>query len=560
MSYTSHLPDLAARARLAVGCLTRHGDPGRGLLPWFYTRLDTSEVRAALQVWSYGDGLGRAVDALCLLRTMLGEVPDREREDRTMSASLLSLLGADGLSWCPAEPWTRDVAHTRPAWLQQGTLLALTSLWLAGGDRRLHDAAERLVAAVAALGVERDGHLEFPGDTFDLRDGWTSPPDDPWHRRSVFATSIAMPLMRWHRASGSPAACALAGKLIAWGLADHAGGEDLFTHGHFHCQSRLVTALLLRAIASGDRAALAQGERLYLKARSLGTRSGWFPEQIANPADNRSNLAETCCLTDMIEAAVLLARHADPVYWDDAERFARNHLLVHQYDDLSWCRRCTTGAMDSHPIGFAWTSGQGDSHGDHLLGSLRGGFAGWGGVTAMSDDSPFANINQQCCNAAGARALYDVWHHAIDDDGMTVAVNLHLPRATAAVAVQVASWAGREEITVKLQAPRRLCIRRPEGVTAWAATRDGRRIEAPLCDGFIELGDCAGGSTAILAWDPPEVETVETIAPGSFTFRWRGATVLAASPVQALHPLFTPDRFAAAPVEAQVGGRMLLPF
>jgi hypothetical protein len=67
--------------------------------------------------------------------------------DRAMRASLLSLIGGDGLSWCPAEPWTMPLPHTRPNWLQQGNLLALATLYQLTGEARYRRLAERVPGA-----------------------------------------------------------------------------------------------------------------------------------------------------------------------------------------------------------------------------------------------------------------------------------------------------------------------------------------------------------------------------------------------------------------------------
>jgi hypothetical protein len=131
------------------------------------------------------------------------------------------------------------------------------------------------------------------------------------HPFSLFCAAATMPLLRYYRLTGYEPALKLASDLMVWALQDHDGGEKLFKLGHFHCQSRIITSLLLRGILKQDQADLALAERLYQRARALGTQSGWFPEQIKNPDDNRSNLAETCCLTDMLEATILLACHRD---------------------------------------------------------------------------------------------------------------------------------------------------------------------------------------------------------------------------------------------------------
>ncbi|MFA5204181.1 MAG: hypothetical protein WC708_07225 [Lentisphaeria bacterium] len=548
------LPSLTSRAALAVNCLTRHGDPARGYLPYFYTLLNDRPVSAALQIWSYGDGLGRAVDALTLLRAMTGgtvEGPD----DRTLRALLIGLIGTDGLSWCPAEPWLMDVPHTRPAWLQQGTLLALTSLYQFTGDPEYRELAERNILAVAAMArPSAFGDAEFPGDHYTRRDGWAPLPTDPMHRHSVFSTSITMPLMRYYRLTGFAPALELASKLIGWALRDHDGGNALFERGHFHCQSRLVIALLLHGLAAGRPADVALAERLYRKARALGTSTGWFPEQINNPEHNRSNLSETCCLTDMLELAVLLAQHVNPAYWHDAERYARNHLLVHQITGTDWLANASAVPRSEHALGYnheAKRRGEGIEEGPRLLQSILGGFAGWGAVTAMSDDTSLANSNQQCCNAAGARALYDAWYYAVTDDGREFRVNLHLARRHPAAEVRVDGDAARETVTVRLAAARdAVRIRIPEFLAAAevSAACNGRPLAlAAGDDGFLAVGPAAAGSELRFSWPLKPRVSKERIAPGEFTFHWAGATVTAAEPVQALGPLFVPGRFATGP-------------
>lgn len=547
-----YLPSLHQRAALAINCLTEHCDAARGYLPYFYTRLSDRPPSTVLTIWSYGDGLGRSVDALTLLRAMTGESVDQE-PDRAMRDTLIGLLGVDGLSWCPAEPWTMPVPHTRPAWLQQGTLLGLTSLWLFTGDDAYRQLAERNIAAVAALAVPHpDGYATFPGDHYTRRDGWQSH-DDPMHRRSVFATSVTMPLMRFYRHTGYEPALTLAGDLLGWALADHADGEKIFDIGHFHCQSRLVTALLLKGICTGNRDDLELGEALYRKGRALGTASGWFPEQINNPEHNRSNLSETCCLTDMLEAAILLGEHVDVAYWHDAERFAKNHLLVHQLIDSDWFGQLTYVPREQHVLGFNYENREGDdgtvSH-ERFRQTLLGAFAGWGAVTAMSDDSMFANSNQHCCNAAGARALYDAWKYAVSDDGQTFRVNLHLDRRHAAGDVRVHEGE-TATLTLHLRAAREVAVRIPEFVTAEEMVVTGHGHPRPVraVNGYLHLGHLAAGEEVSIRYPQPAHTTTETIAPGTFTFHWRGASVVEAEPVQAMRPLFTPERFLAHPPE-----------
>ena len=236
-----YLPSLYERAKLATHCLVEHCDKSRGYLPYFYTRMSDRPPAMFLYIWSYGDGQGRSVDALALLRHLTGQSLD-QTADRAMWASVLSLIGEDCLSWCPAEPWTMPVPHTRPDWLQQGTLLALTTLYQLTGEARYRQLLEKNIRALAGLLVRKpEGWRGFPKEIYSSVDGWTPAPDDPLAPFSLFSIGIAMPAMRYYRLTGFEPALDLASDLMAAALQDHDGGAGLFSKGHFHSQSRLVT-------------------------------------------------------------------------------------------------------------------------------------------------------------------------------------------------------------------------------------------------------------------------------------------------------------------------------
>jgi hypothetical protein len=546
-----YLPNLMDRAQLAINCLTEYVDKKRGHIPYFYSRLMDRPVSASLYLWSYGDGLGRSVDALTLLRVMCNDTIDHDA-DRRMRASLIGLMGIDGLSWCPAEPWTLPVAHTRPAWFQQGTLLALTTLYQATGDEEYRRLAEMNIQGVRAMTrFHPEGYGDYPGDHYTRVSGWSAPLDDPMHTASVFSTSITMPLMRYFHVTGYEPALDLASNLMAWAIRDHDDGRRLFDVGHFHCQSRLVTALLLRAITTNNSEDMQRGESLYLKARSLGTQSGWFPEQINNPELHRSDLSETCCLTDMLESAILLAQHRDPKYWNDVERYAKNHLLVHQITSTDWFDRLTPLPPEQRASTFnteRLRHTDACTMGDHLRQALVGGFAGWGGVTAMSDDSLFSNSNQHCCNAAGARAIYDAWRYAVSDTDGVFTVNVHIHRNHAAADV-VVSEGETATMTITMKADRRVRLRIPEFITAddLSATCDGTLLKITACNGTMDLGGQTAGRRIEVRYPMKPRISVETIAPGAFTFRWQGSTVVTADPVIGVEPLFVESRRLPAP-------------
>jgi hypothetical protein len=563
-----YLPSLHERARLAIRCLTSHCDAARGYIPYFYTRMSERPPTMFLAIWSYGDGMGRSVDALALLRHMTGGGQDQP-SDRVMRAALAGLLAEDGLSWCPAEPWLMNTPHTRPTWLQQGVLLAFGTLFQLTGDPKYKRYVERLIKALDERLVRKPGSPPaYPGDVYTHLDGWGPAPTDPTEPFALYCASVTMPLLRYYRLTGYEPALRLASELLDGAVQTFGGGEKFFELGHFHCESRIMISLLQRGIIKGNAADFELGEKLYRKARALGTQSGWFPEQVNNPANNRSNLAETCSLTDMLEGALLLARHRDPAYWHDAERYARNHLLVHQIVDTGWTREMTPTPLEKHPLRLAGDdrpSLEGGVRGDQVLPSLVGGFAGWGGVTAMSDDSPFSNTNQHCCNAAGARALYDAWCYAVTEEAGQVSINLYLHRNHAAaevVAEEVVGAANLGVLRIKVKHERRLRVRIPEfvGGSEVRIQVNGKAAEAREARAFLAIGTVRPGDRVEVSYPMKARTTEEKIAPGVFAFQWRGATVIGASPRQKIRQLFTDDRFLSeAPDVGPATGRELEP-
>jgi hypothetical protein len=553
-----YLPSLHDRAKLAMRCLIEHADASRGRVPYFYTRMSDRPPAMFICEWSYGDGMGRSVDALTLLRQITGEKP--QPGDREMTAALMGTMAEDGLSWCPAEPFLMSVPHTRPTWLQAGPIMAFGSLFAVTGDKQYRQYVERLVAALNDRLVREPGKPPtYPGDVYTHVNGWEPKPSSQMDPFALYCASVTMPLLRYYRLTGYKPALRLASEMLDGALENYGGGETLFDMGHFHCRSRIITSLLQRAVIKNNAADFALAETLYKKARTLGTESGWFPEQINNPDNNRSNLSETCALVDMIEAAILLGQHHDPVYWHDVERYARNHLLVHQMIDTGWERQMTPIPLAQHPLRFpgdTLPAADGSAHGDKVMPSLIGGFAGWGGVTALSDDSAFGNTNQHCCNGSGARALYDVWHYAVNDHGGEFRVNLHLHRnhaaaeivATEAVPAMPNADSGLGALRIKIKQSRRLLVRIPEFVAAseMQARIGGQAIPLQPAGPFVNLGARQAGEQIEVIYPLKPRTSIARIAPGTFTFEWRGPTVIRATPVQKIRPLFDDSRFLTA--------------
>jgi hypothetical protein len=98
---------LQARAELAARGLTALLDARQAGLMYFLGEWRNRPPRAFHGLWDYGDGSGRQIDALTLVRAMVpADSPSAQPDDgeALLEAWMLRQLHDDGLSWLPPEP------------------------------------------------------------------------------------------------------------------------------------------------------------------------------------------------------------------------------------------------------------------------------------------------------------------------------------------------------------------------------------------------------------------------------------------------------------------------
>ena len=79
------------------------------------------------------------------------------------------------------------------------------------------------------------------------------------------------------------------------------------------------------------------------------TAMGWFPEI----ARKDREWSEPCCPADMVALAIKLSRAGAGDYWDDADRWTRNHLIETQTTDGGYGPGCCTGNA-ARALYYAW--------------------------------------------------------------------------------------------------------------------------------------------------------------------------------------------------------------
>ena len=553
-------PDLPARAELAGNALASLRDEALAGQIYFYIRLYEDPPTAYHAPWDYGDGTGRHVDALTLAHVMTGSA-EALTAAHELARLLLSWQGEKGLLWWPQEPWTvpgpassglwRFVRDPKPAgpvadvtWSARGALLGLTTLYMQSGEERYRRSAQALVNGLDEIALRREDYRYFPEMVYS-REGWRHAGEPLADGTSeLLHVPVIHPLLRFYRATGDERALKLAGGLLHFILHRAEGYEldgrfhkTLGYWNHFHSKAAAITASIVYGLTTRRPEYVAWGRQAYEAAKSWGTDFGWFPEDISLPT-----CCETCCTTDMIEIALLLGQHVDPAYFGDAERYGRNHLIESQFLDADWRSRiprkpAETDPVKAHPRRI--------SRRDVLQRSL-GSFSGFSGRNDLFGETSEMRMKiMQCCNGAGTRGLYDLWHHAADDDGRRARVHMAFSRPTAwGDILSHIPYAGR--IEVRMKADRALGIRVPGGVAPAevSACRNGAPVAVGTKGGYAWLEGLRAGDVAVLCHPLPQSSRAYPVpGVGVFTARFKGDTVVAMTPQGACAPLYQRARY-----------------
>jgi hypothetical protein len=572
-----HPFDLQARAELAAQGLTALRDPRQQGLMYFLGEWRTRPPTAFHGLWDYGDGSGRQIDALTLVRAMVPPSSPAARPDEgeeLLEAWMLRNLHEDGLSWLPpepwAEPWGKELLLADPtvpgpfseiSWAQRGTLLGLTTRFLSTKDDRYRALGQRMVDGLNRIALRDEHGLYYP-------EGYYQP--SGWHYHSPglhpaveeYNAAIAISALRFFEATGYEPALELARDLTTCALYHTPcylpDGRLRQTvgdvEGHFHTHSNFALGVLKLGIVLGRREYLSWARQTYEVLREWGTDFGWFPEGFG------LRHGEVCCITDMIEIALLLGKHVDPSYYADAERFGRNHLLESQFLSLEELQaavdRLPPLNKDLPANEAAWTQ-------DGVAATQVGAFAS---RSTLSDAFHLdAAALMQCCNAAGARALYDLWRYAVDetsaDDGaLRLTVNLRFSVDTPTLrVVSHEPAAGRLDLTAT--APCHVAIRLPAGVSQALALLASPNSSDPTAtaltarDGYVDIDLTPGQSAEVHYTLPERIAHYEIGSPDRNergTGFWRGETLLRVDPPGQFYPLYTrtPDLSPVQPSPA----------
>jgi hypothetical protein len=571
--------DLAERAKLGVHLLTSITDPRAD--DEIYWLVDFSR-NPPVMLHDFNDWVTNCeglMEALPLLRTATGSSLN-EQVDPVWMSSLLRSIGPDGLVYLPfkGRPWSlinAPLTYLEPVWTASGRTLrisdpsiaqvatpvscqrmisTMTVYFLRDGNPMWRKAIETMIERLASFAV-------FQGDSAWMPAGGVEP-------NAKYGTAGTMPvgfmaeetsarliqsLAQYYRVTGYEQARDLAARLTVY-MRYHAqyyqpdgpplvgpderdwfkafGTAGVRNGGHGHAHGVGLVSILEYAAAANDQDALTFVRSGYEWMRANGSPEvGFFPE-IFLPRYDR---CEADTIADMIAMAVKLSVAGAGDYWDDADRWTRNHFAESQLTDPAWIHRLAERSR-SKPVAPNETA-------DRVPERNVGAFAGWSTANDWVVQSPTHIYSiQHCCSGNSCRTLYYLLENMIAFRSGNLQVNLLLNRASPWCDVHsYIPCEGRVDVKLKTDCDR-LLIRVPEWVEGGSAVVryevNGRSQPVGWQQRFVHAGGVRAGSRVTVRFPIGERIVHTTIGNAPYRLEIRGNTVIAIDPPGRNGPLY----------------------
>ena len=588
--------DIAERAKLGVHVLTAITDPRAGSEIYWSADFARNPPVMSHDFSDWVQNCEGFMEALPLLRLATGSSIN-DQVDPVWMTGVLRSIGPDGLVYLPLKecPWARINAPlllVNPVWSPSGQQLTIadssikqlansltcqriistmTVYYLRDGNPMWKDTIEKMIQRLAAFAVIQDGYAYMPSGSIEPNASFGPGPMPLGYVTEESSAILIQGLAQYYKATGYEPARELASKLTRF-IRFHAqyyeaDGTPLVSDadrswwqhldiakvrhgGHGHAHGIALLSILEYAGAVNDTEALAFVRTGFEWMKANGSSlTGFFPEAFF-PGYDRS---ENCINADMVAMALKLTDAGVGDYWDDADRWARNHFLESQLVDPAWVHQM--GARSpARAVAPNETS-------DHVAERCVGAFAGWStGNDFVVPSRWHPSSLQNCCVGSSTRTMYYLWQHILAFQDGSLRVNLLLNRASAWCDVHsYIPYEGRVDLKIKRTCDRTM-VRMPEWVSGnsqqVSCTVNSRTRSIKWQGRYIDLGYAKPGDSITVKFPISERTVQETIGGVSYKLEIRGNTVLSIDPPGKNGPLYertyfrqpvrwrTVDRFA----------------
>ncbi len=416
--------------------------------------------------------------------------------------------------------------------------MAWTTRYLAMDDQDALHRAREMVHGLKKIAVWRGDVCWFPSSTYPGGSGWkdAAPPVNKI-KDILTGAQIIFPLTRFADAMEDGEALGLALGLMRF-LREQSGAFDddakttQYAAHYLYSNTGFLQSVLKYALMTREDELLAWTRRAFDHICACGADFGFFPHRFAGRDRWQGDV---CALKDMIEMAIQFGLHDDPACFALAERYGRNHLLECQITEMDWIGKhpkhtfCPEVWHGKHPPEGVTT--------ERVCERAMGGFAGW---SRFNDAFDPANPRlMQRSTAAGARAIYDLWHYAVTHDETSVRVNLHFSRESRwATVTSYLPCEGHLDVVMKVKGT--LAVRLPEGVpeSRMDVHVNKARRTALAKNGYLLIEGAQIKDHITLKWTQSERTQQYQAGDKIYTGCWRGNTLLKLDPPGFLTPLY----------------------
>lgn len=585
--------DIAERAKLCIHALTSITDPNADMEVYWLASFGRNPPVMQHDFNDWVANVEGLKETLPLLRLATGS-SENDNVDPMWMQTALKEIGPDGMVYIPMKgrPWSHlslPKSYVTPFWKTDGTstptlgadvaqvtdtaacqrmLGTMTLYYLRDRNPMWKATIEKMITRLTALAVDKGDYAYWPRGGLEPfgRFGADAPMPTGFRGEETNGRMI-MGLAQYYKATGYEPARVLAGKLANY-LQFHAGYyqpdgpwlfgdperewwtarwhiEQITNGGHGHAHGIGLLSTLEYAAAVGDQQLLefVRGSYEWAKANSAPI-IGFFPEAFV-PDYPR---CEADTIADMLSIAIKLTLAGTGDYWDDADRWTRNHFSESQIVDPSWIYRAAS-KLPLTPVAFNETA-------DHVPERSVGAFAGWSAPNDFNiyDPKDFPHSIQHCCTGNMGRALYYIWEHMVHHDQGELRVNLLLNRASEwADVYSHIPYQGKVEVKVKTPL-QTVLVRMPEWVTAkdpgLTALTNGHAVNFHWEGRYLNLGSARPGDTIAVNFPIPRRQTKVRIGGVDYTLDIKGNTVVNIDPPGQNGPFYQRSYYLAerAPV------------